>query len=258
MKRLIFQVYVGARSNLYDVCTASVVDYAMSIGAEYKVLLEPILRIVPDPETSGRSDGASRLGYLPIFEKENSLAELQHYDQVAVIDADVWIRPGSPNIFETVHRHTDFAAVVEREMPLTAKYLRKIRRYSNEMFGSLDDVDWRWDKDGAEFWNCGVIVMNKSLLERLDGQTPREFLARPEFKRFVDGLGKWRYSTDQVLLCWWLRKERVNVQNLSWLWNGLYAAIKPGMAEQARFVHFFLRDHLPDKGENIEELIKEL
>ena len=54
MKRLIYQVYVGPKSNLYDWCTNSVEQYAKDIGADYilqtipKLLLNqiPLLQIV--------------------------------------------------------------------------------------------------------------------------------------------------------------------------------------------------------------------
>jgi hypothetical protein len=123
------------------------------------------------------------------------------------------------------------------------------------MFGDLLDVDWRWREGTAEYLNMGVMVLNKSILRFLDGQTPAEFLARPEFKRFVDGVGKWKWSTDQVLLNWWLRKVGARMQGLDFTWNALYGAIEPDKVGLARFVHFFLRDHLPNKGEDVAELV---
>lgn len=39
-------------------------------------------------------------GYLPIYEKENAFDYLDDYDQIAIIDADIYIRPDAPNIFE--------------------------------------------------------------------------------------------------------------------------------------------------------------
>lgn len=253
MRRLIYQVYVGPRSKLYDYCVRSFDTYCAMHGIAHIVQTKPLLKITPDPETSGRSMGASRLGYLPIFEKENALAYLDRYDRVAVVDADVWARPGAPDVFEALG-DAEFGAVVERDMPLTEKYLHKIRGYSRGLFGPLEDVDWRWDDRGAEFANMGIMVMAAPLRERMRGQTPAQFLARPGFKRFVDGVGKWKWSTDQVLLNWWLRKEGVPFTALDWRWNGLYGALEDGRVQEAHFVHFFLRDHLPQRGENVEEL----
>jgi len=111
---LVYQAYVGPRRTLYDHCTASVRAYAESIGSDYIVQTEPALRISPDPATSGRSEGTTRLGYLPILEKWNALAHLERYDAVAVIDADIWARPGSPSIFDAVDEVADFGGVIER------------------------------------------------------------------------------------------------------------------------------------------------
>ena len=259
MKRLIYQVAVGPPCKLYEFCTASVADYATAHGITHIVQREPILRIKPDPATSGRSAQAvDRLGYLPIFEKENALAYLGEFDQVAVIDADVWVRPGSPNIFDETEAQADFAGVVERDMPLTKAYERKVQNHSKAQFGELISVEWDWNQWGANYFNCGVMVMNASLSSFLHGQTPKEFLHRPEFKWFVDGVGALKWSTDQTLLNWWLRDVHAHTRELPWWWNTLYGAVEPQWLDQANFVHFFLRDHLPNKGEDVAELVKTL
>ena len=72
MKRLIYQVYTGKRSALYDHCTQSVKEYADRIGSEYIIQREPILRIAPDIFTTNRSRESYEKygGFLPIYEKE--------------------------------------------------------------------------------------------------------------------------------------------------------------------------------------------
>ena len=95
MKKLIYQVYTGKRSKLYDYCTSSVEKYAKRVGAEYIVQRQPILMIKPDPFQTNRSRESYEKygGFLPIYEKENAFSYLKSYDQVAIIDADVYIRP---------------------------------------------------------------------------------------------------------------------------------------------------------------------
>ena len=100
MKRLIYQVSVGKPSKLYEHCIESVAEYCKKHDIEHYVLTKPKLRINPNPFTSNRSDGASRLGYLPIYEKENAFDLLPKYDQIAIVDSDIYIRPDSPSIFE--------------------------------------------------------------------------------------------------------------------------------------------------------------
>jgi len=121
MKRLIYQVYVGRRSKLYDHCVDSVDDYCKEHNIDHVVQRTPILRIKPDVFSTNRSRESYEKhgGYLPIFEKENAFTYWPKYDQIAIIDADIWIRPGSPNIFDELTSEYDFGGVVEREMPIT-------------------------------------------------------------------------------------------------------------------------------------------
>lgn len=260
MKRLIYQVYVGKRSKLYDHCTASVKAYADSIGADYEVLRTPILRIKPDPFSTNRSVESYEKhgGFLPIYEKENAFTYLKTYDQIAIIDADIWIRPGSPNIFDEVPPEYSFGGVVEREMPITPQYKTKIANYSKMQYSTIRNVDWKWNDAGGEFFNMGMMVLNKSIEKYLNGETPRQFLNRPRFKPFIDGVGNWKWSTDQTLLNTWVKEEKMNVKHLSFHWNGLYTGIEMSKIKQCHFVHFFLKDKLPDRGENVSQLMKDV
>jgi len=102
----------------------------------------------------------------------------------------------------------------------------------------------------------GLMVMNKSFAKYLKGQTPKQFIQRTEFKDFVDGLGAWKWSTDQTLLNYWIRKEKMNIKELDWKFNALYTACTD--LNEAYFVHFFLKDKLPNQGENVEQLKKDI
>jgi len=261
MKKLIYQVYTGKRSKLYDHCTESVAKYAKSIGAEYIVQRTPILMIKPDPFTTNRSRESYEKygGFLPIYEKENAFSYLKSYDQVAIIDADVYIRPEcTESIFDAAGTDVDFAGVLERSMPITTQYKQKILNYSRMQYGMnplRTMFDWD-DRTGADFYNMGIMVLNKSITKYLNGETPHQFLSRPRFKPFVDGLGAWKWSTDQTLLNVWVKEEKMKVNNLHWKWNGLYAANTN--IQECNFVHFFLKDKLPNRGENVEQLMKDI
>ena len=255
MKTLIYQVYVGAKSKLYDHCTASVRAYAKRIGADYICQTAPILSMRPDPFRTNRSrEAVERLGYLPILEKENAFDYLDRYDQIAVIDSDVWVRPDAPSIFDDVDPKVDMAAVVERDMPLTAEYRHKIIGYSKMQYGPLvSKYSFDLDERGYRFCNMGVMVINQKFQKKLRGMTAKEFLQQPEFKDFIDGIGAWKWSTDQTLLNYWMQKVCL-WQPLDWKWNGLYGANT--RIKECHFVHFFLKDKLPNRGENVEELMK--
>ena len=61
-----------------------------------------------------------------------------------------------------------------------------------------------------------------------------------------------------MLLNWFVKKENVKCKNMNWKWNALYTAVDKNKMNESHFIHFFLRDKLPAKGENIEELLKKL
>lgn len=258
MKRLIYQVYLGKKSKLYDHCVASVAEYCKRHSIEHVVQRTPLLMIKPDVFTTNRSKESyiKHGGFLPIYEKENAFTYLKTYDQVAIIDADVWIRPDAPNVFDDLTSEYDFGGVVERDMPITAEYRSKIVNYSRMQYSTIKNVDWKWNSSGAEFMNMGVMILNKRIEKYLNGETPRQFLNRPRFKPFVDGIGAWKWSTDQTLLNTWIKEEKMSVKNLDFKWNGLYTGIETSKIKECYFVHFFLKDKLPNRGENVEELMK--
>ena len=258
MKRMIYQVAVGNQSSLYQHCIRSVNQYCNKYNIQHIVQTNPILKIKPDLERTGRSkEAVQRLGYLPIFEKENAFSHINNFDQIAIIDSDIYIRPDAPNIFEDLSNQYAFGAVAERELPCAKKYKSKIRKYSKSAFSNLTDVDWKWNELGAEFYNMGLMVLNcEKFKPFLKNQTPKEFISREEFKDFVDGVGFYKWSTDQMLLNWWVKKEKIPTKNLDWRWNGLYKGIDDNRLSEAYFVHFFLKDHLPQKGENVPALME--
>ena len=257
MKRLIYQVYTGKRSDLYDHCTQSVKEYADRIGAHYLIQREPILRIAPDIFTTNRSRESYEKygGFLPIYEKENAFAYLDSYDQIAIIDADIFVRPDCNEcLFSASGTDCDFAGVIERTMPITHEYQNKIHNYSRMQYQHRGIAElFDWNNLGADFYNMGLMVINKSISKYLHNQTPEQFIRRPEFKNFVDGMGPWKWSTDQTLLNYWVKKERMIVNNLNWKWNGLFTANTN--IKECNFIHFFLKDKLPNRGENVQDLM---
>jgi len=258
MTNLIYQVKVGPTPPpFYDVCIDSAKTYADKIGADHIVQTEPILKITP--LKSQRSELAvARLGYLPIYEKENAFNYLDRYDNIAIVDSDIFIRDGAPNIFDQLDDDTVFAGVAEREMPLTPEYVRKIKAYTQGQYGRLTDVDWKWNDHGAEFYNMGLMLFSNKIAQFLNGETPEQFIRRPEFERFVNGEGNWKWSTDQTLLNYWVKKTGMKVKNLDWKWNALFKGVRDDVLPQAHFMHFFLANNLPQKGAEIPSIISNL
>ena len=85
MDRMIYQVAVGKQSNLYEHCIKSVANYCKKYNLKHIVQTEPILKIRPDVNRTGRSkEAVERLGYLPIFEKENAFSYIVQFKQLAI------------------------------------------------------------------------------------------------------------------------------------------------------------------------------
>ena len=111
---------------------------------------EPILKILPDPTRQERNVGNwTKLGYLPIFEKENAFDLLDQYDQIGIVDSDIYIKESAPNIFEQLPIEYDFGGVVERSIPTNPKYVNKISKYSKAAFEKLQDVNWEWNLEAS-------------------------------------------------------------------------------------------------------------
>ena len=254
MRNLIYQVQVGPSNPLYDVCIASVASYCAQHGISHVIQREPKLRITP--LDSQRSENAcARLGYLPIYEKENAFEYFDQYDNVCILDGDIYVKPNAPNIFNEITGY-EFAAVAERDMPLNARHAKKIKKYSHGQYDLLrNEADFCWNNMGAEFYNMGLMLMSSSIKKHLHNQTPMEFLRRAEFKRFIDGVGNWRWSSDQTLLNYWVKKEQIITRNLDWRWNALYRGVRDECLSDAYFVHFFLSTYIEQP---IEEIIATL
>jgi hypothetical protein len=256
MTNLIYQVAVGPQNPLYEFCIASVARYCQHFGITHRVQREPILKIRPD-NSHRSSQAVERLGYLPIYEKENAFDLFDQYYDICIVDSDIYIADYAPNIFNELGEF-EFAGVAERDMPLIERHKKKIKKYSEGQYGSLrDQADFKWNALGAEFYNMGLMLCSNQLKNYLNGETAYEFLTRPEFKRFVDGEGQWRWSTDQTLLNYWIKRYKIKTKNLDWRWNALYRGIEDQYLSQAYFIHFFLADHIP-KDRTIEQIVADI
>ena len=258
-KRLIYQVKVGPNPPaFYDICIQSTTKYCAKYNIHHVVQTMPLLKI--RPLNSKRSEQAvERLGYLPIFEKENAFDYLDRYDQIAIIDSDIYLRDNAPNIFDELDEDTVFAGVMEKDMPLTKQYINKIKNYSNAQYGTLNDVKWnKSPKYGIAFYNMGLMLFSNKIKDYLNGETPEQFIRRKEFERFVNGDGSWKWSTDQTLLNYWVQESGMKTKNLDWKWNTLFKAVTDDKLPESYFIHFFLSSNLPKKGNEIPNIIKNL
>lgn len=258
-KNLVYQVCLGeqAKSKLYSHCIDSVKTYCVKHNISHVVQTQAKLRIAPDPFMSNRSKEATSKhgGFLPIYEKENAFSYIDSFDKIAIIDADIYIREDAPNIFDDFGDDYAWGGVCEREMPINDAYKAKIINYSAMQYANLQKtIDFKPNNLGYEFFNMGMILLNSKLFKPfLKNQTPEQFIRRTEFMEFVNGTGNWKWSTDQTLLNYFLKKYDVPVKHMDHVWNGLFTANTK--LNECHFIHFFLKDKLPNKGENVEELM---
>ena len=90
------------------------------------------------------------------------------------------------------------------------------------------------------------FISDKKLQNMIDdvfntgGEPPRNKLRKVIFK-YGSGLSK---------------EDKLKVKNMHWTWNGLFSANT--RIKDCHFVHFFLKDKLPEAGENVEELMKQI
>jgi len=258
MKTLIYQVKVGTVPPFYDICIESVARYCKIHNITHIVQTEPKLKI--RPLNSQRSiQAVERLGYLPIFEKEVAFEYLDEYDATCIIDADIYIRDNSPNIFDQLDNDTVFAGVLEKDMPLTTQYINKIKAYSTGQYSNVANRNWGHTPTfGYEFYNMGLMLFSNKIKRYLNGQTPKEFIQRSEFEKYVNGYGNFKWSTDQTLLNVWVRDSGMQLKNLNWKWNALFKGVRDEVLSESYFIHFFLSNVLPQKGQEIPKIINDL
>jgi hypothetical protein len=61
-----------------------------------------------------------------------------------------------------------------------------------------------------------------------------------------------------MLLNYWVKKENIPTLNMDWRWNGLFKGVEDSRLPEAYFIHFFLKDLLPSKGENVPALMEDI
>jgi hypothetical protein len=262
MKKLIFQTYIGKKLRLYDHCTSTVRKYAERIGADYLCQTVPTLKIKPDIFATNRHPNAweKHGGFMPIFEKENVFDHLKDYDMCCVVDADIYIRSTAPDIFKEMSDDYTVGAVYECNLPLTNQYAAKIKAYSANCWRDYMQYNWNWNnRTGGEFFNSGLMLYNsKNMLKALNGMTPKEFLQQPMLKDFIDGKGGLKWQSDQMTLNYWFKANNIDVKKLDWKYNAMFKAIVDEKVKEAHFVHFFMKAQLPENGEAIEFLMKQI
>jgi hypothetical protein len=261
MKNLVYQVNIIQNEDTYADCIKSVADYCQKYQIEHRIQTEPILKIKPKTDHRNRKffetgDSSFRFHtlkteHLLIYEKENAFDLLDQYDNICILDRDVLIRDFAPNIFDEIEDY-EFAGVIETQIPLgsnemqnqkisSSSFNRARKKLSISQYYPLrEEADFKWTKNGASYYNCGVMLLSSSIKKYLNAESAREFLLRPEFERFIEGENEWYMQVEQTLINYWLKKQKVKTKDLSWKWNALYGLMSEEDINNSYFVHFFM------------------
>lgn len=161
-RRQIVTFAIGYREHL-DMTVESMRKYASEVGADF-------CEMKFFPEMDGTYNGNpcySCVEWLKFFARQ------EYYDEVLMLDDDVLIAPGSPNIFEKVG---DMACVTD------AAWRRKDTRYRCWLRRNFPAHVSTTD-DNAPYFNAGVLLFRKQAATRMDleGPYPDDFANDQDF-----------------------------------------------------------------------------
>lgn len=214
MPSLVFTIAVGI-DDIYELTRPFLEQYASSIGAEFHVLRET-------PRQP------------PHFAKLDELRRLAgQYDHVLYVDADVYIRPGAPNIFEAYPTSALFSEIPHPRpnwLKPSQKWIRKTLQ-----------PDWPENR----YFNTGVIVLDKTSTIRLAEQIDQ--CTSPQAGPF--------YEQEQLNVL--LKQAGLPAQSLNQKWNQFYVDAwgAQHQAASAYFLHATGR-RLQEKQDVLKTLIK--
>jgi len=130
------------------------------------------------------------------------------YDQILVVDADTIIHPDSPNIFN----FTDYKFCAIRNYGSMDWVCRSYENYKKHLF---PDVEF----SPLEYFNSGVLIMNKTHKE-IYSKLIEFYSECYQNHDIIQNIQKtYGVGTDQPILNFFLRKEKVDIKLLPYEWN---------------------------------------
>lgn len=268
-KNLIYQVYCGPNNPLYNVCIDSAKRYCNIHGIDHIVQKDPILKILPQKNPSldlnilqkrdhnsnpKRLIDVLQLGYWSEFEKFNAF-DYRHkgYDNICMLDADIYIKDNSPNIFNEIGNY-NVAAHYTMNKPLPSKeHVVFIQKYYEQNYGFLRNfVNLPYVRiHGIDVINIitnSLMIVQSNFLNRVFGDCGvSEWLKKEENRIFIDRIDSIEYSGigDTVLSNFWIWKNGICAKQIDWRFNLYYRhtlheirQVHEAMLERAFFVHF--------------------
>jgi lipopolysaccharide biosynthesis glycosyltransferase len=146
------------------------------------------------------------------------------YHRIIVLDSDILIRRGAPNLFDVPFN----GIAMKPSGRVGADFLKRIRSEIAEDF------------QVADMYNTGVVMISQPFLKSI-AQHLREYCPRVENTRYAD----------QVYFCVIVKRSGVCPTHLPWRWNQ-HDQVPNFRASLAHFLHFFG----PNKVERVERFLQ--
>ena len=143
-----------------ELCIDSQERYATAINTDFILLRDSVSKVHPTFD---------RFNHLKTF--------LRVYDRVLILDRDIIIRKGVPNVFEHLDAPLSMTRVGEFDAPVKEWGFDELRSTYQ-----LTDKDFHYDEKGFPYYYCcGVILASRDSLDFFEAHF-REELYRPSLR----------------------------------------------------------------------------
>jgi hypothetical protein len=273
MKNLIYQVVVGGENKLYEYFVQKVNVYCKKHGIDHYVQRTPLLNLQMNKNESylwtnkqnslntSRIKSFLNLGYLAIFEKLNGLINYDNYDNVCILDADIYVKETSPNIFEEFDNNKfDCAFVYTLEQPWINKnniknvarsFYRDYYTVNKELKTNIPIIKI-FDSPCFDIFNNSFMLFSSNFLRKqFENISIIDFLEKNQYKYFVGDLSKpvTQAGVSSDIFCnFWIMNNNFSIQRLHWKWDLEFNFdLEKQTLDEANFIHFINHKNFIDR-----------
>jgi len=162
MKTAIYTLNIQIRKNdIFQDCVQSISNYAERTGSDF-IMRTAILDHVLSDEQDYKN---------VIMEKFYIRELLRYYDRVLYLDADILVKPDSPNVFE-YYADPDWLYLYNEVDYNGVDYDQYIEKVKNKYH-----IPWTKNDNGRyDFYNAGVMLVGRSGVEAFEFVEPEYFI----------------------------------------------------------------------------------
>lgn len=182
---LCLDINPSSRRKNEDLCIDSQERYATTINADFVLLRDAISKVHPTFD---------RFNHIKSF--------LKVYDKVVILDRDIIIRKGVPNIFECLDAPLAMTRVGEFDAPVRQWGFDELKNTYN-----LTESDFHYDEKGFPYYYCcGMILASKASLDFFETHF-REELYKPSLRN------------EQAYFNWVYNRQRPTIEDATTQWH---------------------------------------